>query len=293
MSRFGFEFLRDLASGPDPVDVGLEERGYLYLAPTGGAATLREVHAVQRAEGAEVALLDRAELAGRFPWMSVDDVEAGSLGLAGEGWFDGFGLLQALRRRALGARRRVRARTKWSDCDRGTVGSRRSGWHPAERIACGTVVNAAGPWAREVAAMAGVDLPVEARRRCVFVFDVARVAPRLPARDRHVGRLVPSRGRVVHLRHVAAGRGGPGRPAARGRPAPVRRAALAGARGARAGVRCDQAGPRVGGLLRVQHRRPERDPRPPPGVHEPAVRERLQRARHPAGAGRGPGRRPS
>ena len=27
MSRFGFEFLRGLATGPDPVDVGLEERG--------------------------------------------------------------------------------------------------------------------------------------------------------------------------------------------------------------------------------------------------------------------------
>ena len=35
MSRFGFQFLRDLARGPDPVDVGLEERGYLYLAPAG------------------------------------------------------------------------------------------------------------------------------------------------------------------------------------------------------------------------------------------------------------------
>jgi glycine/D-amino acid oxidase-like deaminating enzyme len=43
-----------------------------------------------------------------------------------------------------------------------------------ERIACGTVVNAAGPWARAVAAMAGVPLPVEARRRCVFVFDARR-----------------------------------------------------------------------------------------------------------------------
>ena len=36
MSRFGFQFLRDLARGPDPVDVGLVERGYLYLAPAGG-----------------------------------------------------------------------------------------------------------------------------------------------------------------------------------------------------------------------------------------------------------------
>src|SRR4026208_1901894 len=41
MSRFGIEFLRDLARGPDPVDVGLEERGYLFLPPPGGAAAAR------------------------------------------------------------------------------------------------------------------------------------------------------------------------------------------------------------------------------------------------------------
>jgi FAD-dependent oxidoreductase domain-containing protein 1 len=38
-------------------------------------------------------------------------------------------------------------------------------------IACGSLVNAAGPWASAVAAMAGVTLPVEARRRSVFVFE--------------------------------------------------------------------------------------------------------------------------
>jgi sarcosine oxidase, subunit beta len=39
----------------------------------------------------------------------------------------------------------------------------------AESVACGAVVNAAGPWAAEVAQMAGVDLPVTAWRRQVAV----------------------------------------------------------------------------------------------------------------------------
>ena len=35
---------------------------------------LRENHAVQRAEGADVSLLTPDELAARFPWMSTDGV---------------------------------------------------------------------------------------------------------------------------------------------------------------------------------------------------------------------------
>jgi FAD-dependent oxidoreductase domain-containing protein 1 len=179
MSRFGFDYLRSLATATDAVDVGLEERGYLYLAPTGGAATLRDVHAIQESEGAQVALLTPAELAARFPWMSVDDVDAGALGVAGEGWFDGFGLLQALRGRAV-ARGAELIRDEvvglvhdGTRIEAVTLGSGRS-------LGCADVVNAAGPWARGIAAMAGVELPVEARRRCVFVFNAREPVPDCP-----------------------------------------------------------------------------------------------------------------
>jgi len=176
MSRFGFAFLRDVAShlavdGDDlPPDVGLVEGGYLYLAGPEGAATLREIHAIQGAEGAEVVLLEPAELAARFPWLGLDGIALGSLGVRGEGWFDGYGLMQAFRRKArsLGVEY-VPAEASGIRLD----GVRVAGVELAngETVACGTLVNAAGPWAREVAAMAGIALPVEARRRCVFVFD--------------------------------------------------------------------------------------------------------------------------
>jgi glycine/D-amino acid oxidase-like deaminating enzyme len=179
MSRFGFEFLRELSRGPDSIGVGLEERGYLYLAPTGGAATLREVHVVQEAEGAQVALLTPDALADRFPWLSVDGIEAGALGLAGEGWFDGFGLLQALRQRAV-ARGAEVVRDEVVGLKVGGSGVDRVELRSGRALAAGTVVNAAGPWAREVAAMARVHLPVEARRRCVFVFNTHDPLPDCP-----------------------------------------------------------------------------------------------------------------
>jgi FAD-dependent oxidoreductase domain-containing protein 1 len=36
----------------------------------------------------------------RFPWLRVDDLALGSLGLSGEGWFDGYGLLMAFKQKA-------------------------------------------------------------------------------------------------------------------------------------------------------------------------------------------------
>jgi FAD-dependent oxidoreductase domain-containing protein 1 len=177
MSRFGFGFLADAGrhlavDGEDvmPVDVGLKERGYLYLAPPGRETALREIHDVQEAEGAPVVLLSPAELSVRFPWLSVAGVGLGSLGLHGEGWFDGYGLVQALRRkaRALGVDYRaaevVRIRLEGARAAAVTLGN-------GSELACGAAVDAAGPWAAEVAAMVGIALPVEARRRSVFMFD--------------------------------------------------------------------------------------------------------------------------
>ena len=48
------------------------------------------------------------------------------------------------------------------------------------RVPCSTLVNAAGPQAGRLAAMAGVDLPVRPRKRHVFVFACRTTIPRSP-----------------------------------------------------------------------------------------------------------------
>ena len=171
ISKFGIGFLKEIGEyltvdGEVP-DVGLVEAGYLFLASPSGLDVLNRKHAVQRDCGAEVALLPPARLKERFPWMAVDDLAAGSLGVGGEGWFDPYALLQAFRRKA-------RSLGVEYVADE-VVGMARSGpvvssvrLQDAGMVACGTVVNAAGPRAAEVAAMAALDLPVRPRKRLVF-----------------------------------------------------------------------------------------------------------------------------
>jgi glycine/D-amino acid oxidase-like deaminating enzyme len=171
MSLFGIEFLRSIGErleidGVKPC-VDLYEGGYLFLATPAGESTLRDNHALQKRLGADISLLEKAALQARFPWLYTGDLVAGAYGESGEGWFDGYGLVQALRRKAqaLGARYVAEDVTAL----------RRDGKRVAQVVTaageiypCDVVVNAAGPWARKVALMLGIDLPVFARRRSVF-----------------------------------------------------------------------------------------------------------------------------
>ena len=168
LSMFGTRFLRG-APQVLGVDVAFREQGYLFLSTTEGEDVLRANHAVQRGEGADVALLDTATLQQRFPWLAVDDLAAGSLGLAGEGWLDAHALMHGFRQGALalGAEyRKVEAAA--FECADGRVAAVRLA--DGSRICCGTVINAAGTGAAALARSAGIDLPVQSRKRCVFHF---------------------------------------------------------------------------------------------------------------------------
>ncbi len=183
LSLFGTQFLRDaphaLAVDGEPAALRLHEGGYLFLATPAGRETLAQNHALACAEGADLAWLDAGALAQRFPWLATDDLAAGTLGLSGEGWFDGHELLAALRRkaRALGVvyreGRAVALRRE---------GRRVSGVTLADGsiLAAGTVVNAAGTGAAALAATAGIALPVRARKREVFRFSSPAPLPGCP-----------------------------------------------------------------------------------------------------------------
>jgi glycine/D-amino acid oxidase-like deaminating enzyme len=170
LSRFGLGFLREM-------EIAVEEKGYLHL---GAAAPLRAQNTVQRANGADVALLAPAELAARFPWLNVEGIELGALGLSGEGWFDGPALhAEVLRRARKQGARLVDGEVAGFEPDAGGR-VRAVLLADGSRIACAHAVNAAGPWARALAAAAGVALPVHARRRTVFVLSCPERLPQCP-----------------------------------------------------------------------------------------------------------------
>jgi len=151
-------------------DIGFREGGYLILAGENGLPILEANHAAQLAEGADIVLEDAAALARRFPWLSTEDIAAGAYGRSGEGWFDAHAMLGVFRK-AL--------REKNVDFVAASVtgivrdGDRVTGvtLDNGERLDTGIVVNAAGPNAGKVAAFAGLALPVEPRKRTVFVFE--------------------------------------------------------------------------------------------------------------------------
>ncbi len=174
LSRWSLDFLRHigdrLAVDGDRPSVGLREQGYLFLATEAGMPVLRANHGVQTAAGADVALLGPAALKARFPWLNVADLAGGALGLSGEGWFDGWSLLQAFRRKAISLGvTYVTGEVTGLEREAGRIVATRLA--DGTRIGCGATVNAAGPWAGRVAAMAGADLPVSPRKRFVYVIE--------------------------------------------------------------------------------------------------------------------------
>jgi len=180
MSAFGVAFFRDLKTrfGAD-ADVGFRECGYLLLASEAGAETLVANHTLQREEGADILLMDQVALADNFRWLRTSDLTLGAFGRSGEGWFDAHSLLTLLRNAARdkGARY-IHGEVSGIECD----GKRVTGVTLAsgERVSSGTLINAAGPQAGEVAALAGIALPVEPRKRCVFVVACRAVLPGMP-----------------------------------------------------------------------------------------------------------------
>ncbi len=183
MSQFGTEFLRSfgqcLMVDNEQPDAAFIEGGYLFLATPSGIQTLQNNHTIQKSLGADVVLLDPAALQARYPWMNTNDLAGGSFGQSGEGWLDAYGMMQGMRKKA------IAQGAKWHQGQ--IVDIQRDGHKvnavvlsDGSHITCDYVINAAGTGATRLAAAAGINLPVQSRKRCVFYIQCPESLPGCP-----------------------------------------------------------------------------------------------------------------
>ncbi len=167
--RLSIESLRMLADFREEIgqDIDFRRCGYLFvLTNERDAAAFKGAAAMQRNLGAATELLSGEEVRRRLPQMRFDDALAGSWN-AQDGLVDPnsvvSGYVGAAQRK--GARvltgvevtgiRLSQGRVVGVDTPQGTIATR-------------SVINAAGPWAGQIGAMAGVDIPIQPVRRQWF-----------------------------------------------------------------------------------------------------------------------------
>lgn len=173
ISQFGADFvqsLRQRMGGDDRVpELKIQNFGYLYMADTPEfAEVLRANHKVQVAAGAGTRLLTADEIKAEYPFYMVDDLLLGSLNTKDEGYFDGSTVFDWFRRKAIEAGvEYVQNEVVGMDMAAGRVAAVTLA--SGHKVTCGTVVNSSGTRGGKMAAMAGIALPIEARKRFNWV----------------------------------------------------------------------------------------------------------------------------
>lgn len=175
ISQYGLDFINNFyenteVEGESP-ELNYRGTGYLFLARDDDDLERFEsqMH-IQHEQGAMTRMLTPAQVAQEFPYMDETQIVGARMGSMKEGSFDGWAFFQGYRKRAIhNGADYIKDRVIDIDVDDGRV----TGvlLESGRRIAAGTVVNSAGPRAKLIAEMVGLDVPVEPRARTSFVFD--------------------------------------------------------------------------------------------------------------------------
>lgn len=176
ISQFAAEFVKNFRNymGDDPrvPELVLQSYGYMYLADNEAfAGVLKANQKLQAACGAGTKIMTAEEIKRDYPFYQLDDIVAGSHNLVDEGYFDGNTLFDWWKRsaRERGAEYLHNEVVSMNlSSDKKSVNSvvLQSG----EVIQCGKVINCSGPRAVLTSRMAGIELPVEPRKRYTFIF---------------------------------------------------------------------------------------------------------------------------
>jgi sarcosine oxidase subunit beta len=152
-------------------DIAYRRSGYLFLAREHGTADgFRENVAMQNDLGVDSEFLAPEEAREYCPGLRPDRF-VGATYAASDGFADPHLALQGFAGAAREAGAEIRTKTEVTDVRRNDAGAVVGVETDGGRLDADFVVNAAGPWARRIAAMADLDLPVAPRRRQVAIVD--------------------------------------------------------------------------------------------------------------------------
>ncbi|MEM8977194.1 MAG: FAD-dependent oxidoreductase, partial [Pseudomonadota bacterium] len=178
ISQFGVEFLRSfrkrLGGDPEVPEIILQEFGYMYLADNPSSAeAMTKSQEQQAALGAATRLLEPDQIAAEYPFYNLDGILLGCHNPRDEGYFDGATMFDWWRRKARqnGVEYVTAEVTGINRTEQQIISVELAS---GDTISAGQFINASGPRAAKTAQMAGLDIPVEPRRRYTFVFSAEK-----------------------------------------------------------------------------------------------------------------------
>jgi len=183
ISQFAADFVKNMRTymgGDERVpELAINNFGYMYLADNDAfAQQLRQAHQVQQRAGAATQLMSAAEIKQAYPFYHTDDIVLGSINLVDEGYWDSTAVFDWWRRSA--KERGVEyVHNAVVTMTRNAAGKRINSvtLKSGEVISCGQVINASGPRAVNTSRMAGIEIPVEPRKRYSWIFSAEQALP--------------------------------------------------------------------------------------------------------------------
>ena len=181
ISRYAFEVLDrfedDMAVDGNNPRIYYHREGNLFLVDADNEARARDAFELQKSLGCRIEWWTPQKIKEAFPLYHTDGFLGGTYG-PDDGHFDAYAALMGYK---------AKARSQGADYLQGEVTAiaTRSGCATGVRLASDetltapSIINCAGAWAAQIAATAGVDLPIIPVKRQVFTLDTA-VKPRGP-----------------------------------------------------------------------------------------------------------------
>ena len=146
--------------------------GYMYLAADDDCAqNLIDNQKVQLEAGAATELLTPKQIKSRYPFYNIEDIKLGSINLINEGYWDSITAFEWLKKKA------YENGIEYVENEVVEITSNKSGDRiisvklaSGETVTGESFVNATGPRAAAISKMAGIEIPVEPRKRYSWIF---------------------------------------------------------------------------------------------------------------------------